>query len=278
MTEQLQKKIDQAIRLIKSAGADGSIVEVAYSGGKDSDVILQLTKESGIKYRAIYKMTTIDPSGTIQHAKKKGVEIVKPKENFFQLVARKGLPSRRVRFCCEKLKEYKILDKCIIGVRKAESVRRAKSYKEPTECKFYGNKKEHVEVFYPILDWSDDNVQQFIEDRQIECAPIYYRGGAFDVKKRLGCMCCPLLCRKKRIEEFKSYPNMLKAYVKYADIWRQSHQHTLTFKRYDSVYEWIARDILFIRQSEFDEDRNSIFGKPDYKKLLEDTFNVKFDK
>lgn len=177
MTEQLQKKIDQAIRLIKSAGADGSIVEVAYSGGKDSDVILQLTKESGIKYRAIYKMTTIDPSGTIQHAKKKGVEIVKPKENFFQLVARKGLPSRRVRFCCEKLKEYKILDKCIIGVRKAESVRRAKSYKEPTECKFYGNKKEHVEVFYPILDWSDDNVQQFIEDRQIECAPIYYRGG-----------------------------------------------------------------------------------------------------
>lgn len=71
---------------------------------------------------------------------------------------------------------------------------------------------------------------------------------------------------------------MLKAYVKYADIWRQSHQHTLTFKRYDSVYKWIARDILFIRQSEFDEDRNSIFGKPDYKKLLEDTFNVKFDK
>ena len=62
---ELQKKIDRAVKLLRSIPlAEGEAVEVSYSGGKDSDVILQLVKESGIKYRAIYKNTTIDPPGT----------------------------------------------------------------------------------------------------------------------------------------------------------------------------------------------------------------------
>lgn len=107
INEQLQKKIDQSIRLLQSVQKryDGEI-ELAYSGGKDSDVILQLTKEAGIRYRAIYKNTTIDPPGTIAHVKEMGVEILRPKENFFQLIAKKGFPSRFSRFCCEALKEY----------------------------------------------------------------------------------------------------------------------------------------------------------------------------
>lgn len=82
MTKELQKKIDRAIRLIQSAGADGSVVEVAYSGGKDSDVILELTRMSGINYRAIYKNTTIDPPGTIKHVRENGVEVMQPKKSF----------------------------------------------------------------------------------------------------------------------------------------------------------------------------------------------------
>ena len=43
ITEKLQKKIDSSIRLLQSVQKryDGEI-EIAYSGGKDSDVILQL--------------------------------------------------------------------------------------------------------------------------------------------------------------------------------------------------------------------------------------------
>ena len=41
---------------------------VCYSGGKDSDVCLRLAQMAGIRYRAIYKNTTIDPPGTIAHA------------------------------------------------------------------------------------------------------------------------------------------------------------------------------------------------------------------
>lgn len=69
MTDELKKKVDRAVALIKSAGADGSVVEVSYSGGKDSDVILELTRMAGIRCRAIYKNTTIDPPGTLKHVR-----------------------------------------------------------------------------------------------------------------------------------------------------------------------------------------------------------------
>ena len=183
VSEQLQKKIDRAIHLLQSVakGYDGEI-EVAYSGGKDSDVILQLAKEAGIRYRAIYKNTTIDPPGTIKHVQDMGAEILRPKQTFFQLLSKRGFPSRFSRFCCAELKEYKVLDKAIVGIRRCESDKRAERYKEPTLCRYYGSKREenHVEQILPILDWTDDDVLQFIEDRKITLAPIYYNSGGGD--------------------------------------------------------------------------------------------------
>lgn len=180
ITKELQAKIDRSIRLLQSVqkGYDGEI-EVAYSGGKDSDVILQLAKEAGIRYWAIYKNTTIDPPGTIAHVKRMGVEIRRPKRSFFQIIAQKGIPNRFNRFCCSELKEYKILDKCIIGVRKEESAKRNTLYNEPTACHWYGKKteKNHVEHIYPILDWTSEDVLAFIKDRKIQLAPIYYESG-----------------------------------------------------------------------------------------------------
>lgn len=181
ITENLQRKIDRAIRLLQSVQKryDGEI-EIAYSGGKDSDVILQLAKEAGIRYRAIYKNTTIDPPDTLGHVREMGVEILRAKASFFHLVAQKGFPSRFSRFCCEKLKEYKVLDKSVIGVRKAESRKRDERYNEPTQCRYYGAKREknHAELIYPILEWTDEDVRDFIIDRKLKLAPIYYNGGA----------------------------------------------------------------------------------------------------
>ena len=71
MTEGLQKKVDFAIKLLQSIPQDGDI-ELSYSGGKDSDVILELTKMAGIPYRAIYKSTTIDPPGDYRSRKGDG--------------------------------------------------------------------------------------------------------------------------------------------------------------------------------------------------------------
>lgn len=276
MTPELQRKVDRAVKLIQQAGRDGMEVEVAYSGGKDSDVILELTRMAGIKYRAIYKNTTIDPPGTIAHAKENGVEIRRARKTFFQLMAQKGFPSRFVRFCCSELKEYKILDRNIMGVRKAESIARSKRYSEPTKCLFYGSKKEHVEAFYPILDWSDQDVADFIRERGIKCHPLYYdEQGNFHVERRLGCMCCPLAYKKKRIAEFKQHPNMVKAYIRAGQQFRDTHPDAALTKNYENIYDAFVRFLFYERDSDFKQNNVGLFGKTDNKKFLENYFNIK---
>lgn len=134
----LQKKVERAIRLIQSVKiVGGQPIEVAYSGGKDSDVILELVRMSGVEYRAIYKCTTIDPPGTIKHCEENGVEIMRPKESFFKIMRDKGIPNRYYRFCCSTLKEYPVLYNVVIGVRTAESRKRAERYKEPVVCRVF---------------------------------------------------------------------------------------------------------------------------------------------
>lgn len=56
MREELKKKIDQSIKLLQSIPQDKGGVELCYSGGKDSDVILKLAKMAKIKFRPIYKI------------------------------------------------------------------------------------------------------------------------------------------------------------------------------------------------------------------------------
>lgn len=173
--EAYKKKVDRAVKLIRSSVGD-DVVEVSYSGGKDSDVILELVKMAGVKYRAIYKNTTIDPPGTIAHVLSKGVEVMRPEISFFKFIEEKGFPTRRARFCCEKLKEYKVLDKAVQGIRRRESSARLKRYsvEDPVICRIYGSKKNHVNVILPILDWADEDVALFVSERNIRCHPLYY--------------------------------------------------------------------------------------------------------
>ena len=167
-----EKKVARAVRLLQNIPQDGEI-EISYSGGKDSDVILELAKMAGIPYRAIYKNTTIDPPGTIKHCREKGVEILHPKISFMGLVAKKGIPTRRARFCCSELKEYKVLDRAVQGIRRSESRARKERYKEPEICRVY-DKHNKVKVYLPILDWTDEDVARFVQERGIQCHPLYY--------------------------------------------------------------------------------------------------------
>ena len=278
MNIHLQKKVSQAVKLLQVCyWAAGEPLEIAYSGGKDSDVILELAKMSGIEYRAIYKCTTIDPPGTIKHAKENGVEIRRPKESFFSLMKRKGYPGRIMRFCCDVLKEYKILDNCVIGIRKCESVKRAKRYTEPTECRIFGSKKNHVNAIYPILDWSDEDELEFIKERGIKLHPLYYsEDGSIDITKRLGCMCCPLKYYKKRLQDFKQYPGMVKAYLRCGNEYLKSHPESKTAKRYSGVYEYFVANAFFDNYSDYVKAKlgEGMFDEPDCKKLIEDYFHI----
>lgn len=281
ITTDLQRKIDRGIKLIqaasKKAAEAGQPLEVAYSGGKDSDAILELTRMAGVEYRAIYKNTTIDPPGTIKHASERGAEILQPKINFRQIIEKYGMPNRFRRLCCTHLKEYHVLDYTIIGVRRDESRARKDRYTEPEQCRVY-SKTEKSRQYFPILDWSKEEVAAFLAHRGVKCAPHYYdEQGNFHPERRLGCMCCPMASDRKRLQEFKARPLMVRLYAHAANAFIASHQAGKAGNFFRDGYEMVFKSI-------FCKDRNSIFiqktqgtmfdGRLDCKKFLENYFNI----
>ena len=275
MNEKLKKKVDFAIKLLQSIPTDDGPIELSYSGGKDSDVILELAKMAGIPYRAIYKNTTIDPAGTIAHAKEMGAEVIYPKESFFQLIGEKGFPTRVSRWCCSVLKEYKVCDRAIQGIRRSESTKRAERYKEPEVCRVY-SAKEKVKVYLPILEWTDQDVAEFIKERNIKCHPLYYRGGEFDVTKRLGCMGCPIQSRRKQIQEFKDNPKLLKAWIRAGQkrYKSEAYQNGGAKYKFKDAFEAMGYLLFCENIDEFKEKTYGMFGYFDWKEFLQKEFNI----
>ena len=271
-----EQKVSFAIRLLQSIPTDDGPIEISYSGGKDSDVILELAKMAGIPFEAIYKQTTIDPPGTTAHVKEMGVRIIRPQKTFFQLVSEKGLPSRLRRWCCGVFKEYKIHNRAVQGIRRCESSDRAKRYKEPEYCRAYPH-KEKARVYLPILEWTDEDVERFIKERGIKCAPVYYKDGEFDVKRRLGCLCCPLLSKKRLIEEYKENPRFLKAEINALKKFHQNRPDLAGVMVFKNPYNQMFFHIFCDNMEQYE---NLIGGglfvdnQLDTKKYMEEYFNI----
>ena len=251
-----QRKIDFAIKLLRSIPQDGPI-EISYSGGKDSDVILRLAQMAGIPHEAIYKQTSIDPPGTTAHAKEMGATIIRPKQTFLQIIQQKGMPTRRARFCCEILKEYKVYDRAVQGVRRSESTARAKRYNEPEICRLYPH-GEKTRVYLPILEWDTEDVARFIDEQGIKCAPVYYDAdGNFHAERRLGCIGCPMKsdCGKA---DFVQYPKLLRAVIKSVQIYLDTHPASSAARKFRGS----ATDVIFqdLFCDSFEEYDNRVTG------------------
>ena len=219
---------------------------LAFSGGKDSVVIKALADMAGVKYDAHYQLTSVDPPELVQFVKShKDVQIdcnrypddyknekLRGKQiTMWNLIPEKGMPPTRLaRYCCEALKESAGHDRFVMtGVRKAESVRRAKnrgglelaekkSHKmtlldpdNPTPEVFYHCQTWARKVLNPIYDWTTDEVWEFIHRYDVPYCKLYDEGF-----QRLGCIGCPM-AGKHREEEFKRYPKFKRAYIRAFD-------------------------------------------------------------
>lgn len=289
VSEELDKKITRSCLLIRKAYRHcrhrRSKLEVCISGGKDSDVLIELCKMSGVWggewLRPLHKSTSIDPRGTLSHVKSLGVEVLRPRLDFRGCIHRSGFPNRYIRHCCGELKEYAVEDYALLGIRRCESVSRRKLYLEPEQCRTYNGRGKAIQ-YYPILDWSNDDVREFIEWRGIKCHPLYYDAdGVFHVERRLGCMCCPLSSFKHRISEFMENPRMVRFYLRAGLVYWDSHQDSSVRSRYRDVYEWFVSDVLckdyddFLRRFRGDGD---LFGASvDCKVYLENYFGIGLD-
>lgn len=145
VSKELQQKIDTAYERFRWAAKEAERLfdmplVVQYSGGKDSDVILQLAKESGVPFRVTHNLTTADPPDNVYYIRRvfaalreEGIDcrINVPRRSLWRIMRETlVIPSRLIRVCCSELKERKMPDApyIVTGVRWAESAgRRAKS-------------------------------------------------------------------------------------------------------------------------------------------------------
>lgn len=167
---------------------------VAFSGGKDSQVILDLVERSGVKFDAHMNLTTVDPPELLRFVREHygRVTLERPETSMYKLIVkRRTPPTHRVRYCCEALKERGGHGRIVVtGIRWAESGRRSK--RRLTESCF----KDKTKVFlHPILDWLDEDVWEYLNGRGLPHCSLYDEG-----RKRIGCVMCPFNYRQMKQE------------------------------------------------------------------------------
>ena len=251
LTTEQDKKVEIAYERYRWAAKEAERLfdmplVVQYSGGKDSDVILQLAKESGVTFRVTHNLTTADPPDNVYYIRRVfaalreeaiDCRINVPRRSLWRIMRETlVIPSRVMRVCCSELKERKMPDApyIVTGVRWAESAgRRAKSgiamvYTASAHTRgeqaataagllttddassrrlFEQCQMKGVRVLNPIIDWSDDDVWSYLASRGIEGNPLYKEGW-----KRIGCVGCPLAGRRAGELAFARYPKLYKAW------------------------------------------------------------------
>lgn len=227
---------------------------LAFSGGKDSQALYHITQLAGVKFRGHMNLTSVDPPEVIRFVKKNypEVELIKPGKSIFQIAVEKQiLPTMRVRWCCAEYKETAGAGKVtLIGIRKAESARRAKRNEvEINNRKFSGNldgldeyrqeqkakrarrksKEQGVNItnadeeqtlgcihgkesllISPIIYWTEKDVWEFLNDVVRVPHCSLYDEGWH----RIGCIGCPMSSAKQKRIENERYPHVKRGWIK----------------------------------------------------------------
>jgi 3'-phosphoadenosine 5'-phosphosulfate sulfotransferase (PAPS reductase)/FAD synthetase len=153
---------------------------VLFSGGRDSlcalDYIANLADTANQKVVALHVDTTAGFAEVTQYVREicerlsVELEIVKPKEDYFSLAKRWGIPSVNSRWCCRELKIRPITEflenirgpKVILdGIRAAESGIRAKYLPVWFHPSF------NCLSISAIFNWTDADIEKYVVDRNL---------------------------------------------------------------------------------------------------------------
>lgn len=234
--ERLRTASEMSLRLFKQP------LLLTDSGGKDSAVICRLAENAGIPFEIVHSHTTADAPPTVYHVRdrakmyeEKGVKytISYPtykgqRVSMWSLIPLKKMPPTRLaRYCCDVLKEQTGRDRFIVtGVRWSESTSRknsrgalevlgsakAKSLilandNDESRRLFETCQMKGKRVCNPIIDWSEQDVWDYLTEQKVKINPLYCEGW-----KRVGCVGCPI-ASKARYAEFAMFPKYKELYI-----------------------------------------------------------------
>jgi phosphoadenosine phosphosulfate reductase len=255
---------------------------VAFSGGKDSiclHKVVELAAEKDsipfLEYAEVhYNVTGIDPPELVHFIKEQYPHVSRDlyKKSMWQLIVERRMPpTRLVRYCCTELKERGGEGRfTLTGVRKAESYARSQRGafesigKTRKEGKILFNDNDddrrvmehclpkHQYVCNPIIDWSDDDVWEFIKRFNMPYCNLYDQG-----YKRLGCIGCPMAGGKRQREVLEKFPKFRDAYIRAFDrmiAGRIEAGLPTEWENGEEVMEWwtsVKRDTVDESQLEF---------------------------
>lgn len=263
-----------------------------YSGGKDSDVMLELFKRSGIPFEVHNSHTTADAPQTVYHImeefRKLELSGIKCEIDYhrqpgggavtmWNLIPGKLMPpSRVIRYCCSELKETGCKNRMIAtGVRWAES--RKRKERETFENIATDKKKKIKVTDEKMLLTDNDDTRRLFEQCQLKAKTVVnpiidwkdrdiwdyywneckshnplYQMGYY----RVGCIGCPI-AGKSRWKEFADFPKYKQMYINAFDRMlkvRKSRGLEGKWKNGEEVFIWWMEDKNIPGQMSFEKD------------------------
>lgn len=213
-------KIETAVKVIQQNEPPEGYY-VANSGGKDSGIIVDLCKRAGVKFDAHYNVSPIDPPEVYKFLKEHHPETQWDyyAKGFWNLVDKKGLPTRQSRWCCEVIKEGGGTGRTVItGIRWAESAKRSQ------RCMVESDRNDKTKkLLHAIICWNEAEVWEYYQITKIPYLSLYDIGW-----KRVGCIGCPM--SNNQLKGLATYPKLGYLWKEHARIFFELHPNNKTSK------------------------------------------------
>lgn len=238
-----QKLVDRAIKKLQLAAKMseqyyGKPLIIAYSGGKDSDVLLALARMSGIKYELINSHTTVDAPETVYHILK---EQSTPNRIVALGVRREESIQRSSRNDFEIRGQTKFKSSGFTYEHSAEVYEEAQTRDEVWDCKLITAAKKNSDLMVnPIIEWKATDIWDFIRENGIKYNPLYDRGYT-----RVGCIGCPMASKKVIAKEFSDYPKFKENYIRAFDRMNKKRKErgmVCNWENGEDVFRWWTQD------------------------------------
>lgn len=222
------RKLQHSINLIRKTLKRFEHPVVACSFGKDSIVVLDLIKQQTNDFQVLWNNTLVEYPDTYSFAKKiidewqlDCVE-ARPEKTFWEIVEKYGFPiyARNSKgekqcaaaHCCKELKKKPTVKalrnmKCDVyftGLTRHESRLREFSARKYGDF-FFSTKWNHYKC-HPILNWTNEDVWQYIHENKVPYNPLYDKNSVeIQGGIRTGCWPCTQAIKYGKLQHLREY-------------------------------------------------------------------------